>query len=163
MNFISSLSLVSSHCIQWCAGNDQVWKKTKKLFESSQASKAAAERDKADLEREQAASAASGAAVPRKFAPGEAKKNKRNDDAQERMDNLLGGMMDEANLMADAIKSLTGVNAESPARKKQRQLTSITANIKLLYEEKKMIVDLGMETEDVDEQIRKLVNERKNL
>jgi len=26
-----------------------------------------------------------------------------------------------------------------------------------------MIVDLGMETEDVDEQIRKLVNERKNL
>jgi len=42
-------------------------------------------------------------------------------------------------------------------------LTSITANIKLLYEEKKMIVDLGMEMEDVDEQIRKLVNKRKNL
>jgi hypothetical protein len=79
------------------------------------------------------------------------------------MDELVGGMVNEAGLMADAIKSITGVSAESPGRKKQRQLNSITANIKLLYEEKKMIVDLGMETEDVDEQIRKLVNERKNL
>ena len=69
------------------------------------------------------------------------------------MDELIGGMANEAGLMA----------TESPARKKQCQLTSITANIKVLHEEKKMIVDLGMETEDVDEQIRKLVNERKNL
>lgn len=163
MNFISSLSLVSSHCIQWCAGNDQVRKKTKKLFESSQASKAAAERDKADLEREQAASAASGAAVPRKFAPGEAKKNKRNDDAQERMDNLLGGMMDEANLMADAIKSITSGNAESPTKKRQRQINSITANLAMLYQEKKMLIDMGLPTDDVDEQIKKLSQERSSL
>ena len=79
------------------------------------------------------------------------------------MDELVGGMANEAGLMADAIKSITGVNTESPARKKQRQLTSITANIKVLYEEKKMIVDFGMETEDVDKQIRKLVHARKNL
>ena len=51
------------------------------------------------------------------------------------MDELVGGMANEAGLMADAIKSITGVNTESPARKKQRQLTSITANIKLLYKE----------------------------
>ena len=163
MNFISSLSLVSSNCIQWCAGNDQVRKKTKKLFESSQASKAAAERDKADLEREQAASAASGAAVPRKFAPGEAKKNKRNDDAQERMDNLLGGMMDEANLMADAIKSITSGNAELPTKKRQRQINSITANLAMLYQEKKMLIDMGLPTDDVDEQIKKLSQERSSL
>ena len=163
MNFISSLSLVSSHCIQWCAGNDQVRKKTKKLFESSQASKAAAERDKADLEREQAASAASGAAVPRKFAPGEAKKNKRNDDAQERMDNLLGGMMDEANLMADAIKSITSGNAESPTKERQRQINSVTANLAMLYQEKKMLIDMGLPTDDVDEQIKKLSQERSSL
>jgi hypothetical protein len=79
------------------------------------------------------------------------------------MGELVGGMANETGLMADAITSITGVSAESPGRKKQRQLTSITANIKLLYEEKKMIVDSGMKTEDVDEQIRKLVNERKNL
>lgn len=79
------------------------------------------------------------------------------------MDELVGGMANEAGLMANAIKSIMGVSAESLGRKKQRQLTSITANIKLLYEEKMMIVNLGIETEDVDEQIRKLVNERKNL
>ena len=79
------------------------------------------------------------------------------------MDELVGGMANEAGLMADAIKSIMGVSNKSPGRKKQRQLTSITANIKLHYEEKKMNVDSGMETEDVDEQIQKLVNERKNL
>ena len=79
------------------------------------------------------------------------------------MDELVGGMANKAGIMADAIKSITGVNAESTGKKKQRQLTSITANIKLRYEEKKMIVELGMDTEDVDEQIWKLVNERKNL
>jgi hypothetical protein len=163
MNFISSLSLVSSHCIQWCAGNDQVRKNSRKLFESSQASKAAAERNKADLEREQAASAASGAAVPRKFAPGEAKKNKRNADAQERMDNLLGGMMDEANLMADAIKSITSGNKESPTKKRQRQINEITANLAMLYQEKKMLMDMGLPTGDVDEQIKKLSQERSSL
>jgi hypothetical protein len=154
MNFISSLSLVSSHCIQWCAGNDQVRKNSRKLFESSQASKAAAERDKADHEREQAASAASGAAVPRKFAPGKAKKNKRNADAQERMDNLLGRMMDEANLMADAIKLITSGNKESPTK---------TANLAMLYQEKKMLMDMGLPTGDVDEQIKKMSQERSSL
>jgi hypothetical protein len=134
------------------------------IFEQTLSSRAATDREStARLERGLASSAAGGASVPRKFAPGELQKKRRHVDAQERMDELVGGMVNEAGLMADAIKSITAVNAESPGRKKQRQLTSITANIKLLYEEKKMIVDLGMETEDVDEQIRKLVNERKNL
>jgi hypothetical protein len=57
---------------------------------------------------------------------------RRHVDVQERMDELVGGMANKAGLMADAIKSITGVSAESPGRKKQRQLTSITANIKLL-------------------------------
>ena len=79
------------------------------------------------------------------------------------MDEIVGGMVNKTDLTADAIKSITGVSIESPGKKKQRQLTSITANIKLLNEEKKMIMDLGMKTKDVDEQIRKLVNKRKNL
>ena len=163
MNFISSLSLLSSHCIQCAGGNDQVRKNCRKLFESSQASSAAAERDKDDLERELAASAASGAAVPRKFAPGKAKKNKRNADAQDCMDNLLGGMMDEANLMADAIKSITSGNSESPTKKRQRQINSITANLDMLYQEKKMLIDMGLPTGNVDEQIKKLLQERSSL
>jgi len=77
-------------------------------------------------------SAAGGASVPCKFAPGQLQKKRRHIDAQECMDELIGGMANEAGHMADAIKSIMGVSAESPGRKKQCQLTSITANIKLL-------------------------------
>ena len=134
------------------------------IFEQTLSSHAATNhKSTARLECGLASSAAGGASVPCKFAPGELQKKQRHVDMQERMDELIGGTANEAGLMANAIKSITGVSAESLGRKKQHQLTSITANIKLLYVEKKMIVDLGMETEDVDEQIRKLVNERKNL
>jgi hypothetical protein len=146
------------------AGSEGTRRNSRAIFEQMLSSRAATDRKStARLECGLASSAAGGASVPRKFAPGELQKKRRHIDAQERMDELIGGMANEAGLMADAIKSIKGVGAESPGRKKQRQLTSITANIKLLYEEKKMIVDLGMETEDVDEQIRKLVNKRKNL
>ena len=146
------------------AGSAGTRTNSRAIFEQTLSSRAATDREStARLECGLASSAAGGASVPRKFAPGELQKKQRHVDAQERMDELVGGMANEAGLMANAIKSIMGVSAESLGRKKQRQLTSITANIKLLYEEKKMIVDLGMETEDVDEQIRKLVNERKNL
>ena len=80
------------------------------------------------------------------------------------MDNeLIRGMVSKTGHMADAIKLIYGVSAESPSKKKQRQLTSITSNIKLLYEENKMIINMGMATDDVDMQIRKLVEECKNL
>ena len=94
----------------------------------------AADRKSSDrLERDLASSAASGASVTCKFAPGELQKKQRHVDAQDHMDDLVGGMMNKAGLMADAIKSITGVSAESPGTKKQSQLTSITANFKLLY------------------------------
>ncbi len=125
----------------------------------------AAECDKADVERELVASAASGATVPRKFAPGKAKKIKRNVDAQHRMDDLLGGMMDESNLMAVAIKSITSGNSVSLTKKRQRQINSITANLAMLYQEKKTLIDIdmGLPTDDVDEQIKKLSKERSSL
>ncbi len=64
---------------QCTGGNADIRKNSRALLESSQATSAATKRNKAqaNIERELAASAASGAAVPRKFAPGEAKKNKR--------------------------------------------------------------------------------------
>ena len=146
------------------AGSAGIRTNSRAIFEQTLSSRAATDREStARLECGLASSAAGGASVPCKFAPGELQKKQRHVDAQERMDELVVGMANKAGLMADAIKSITGVSAESPGRKKQRQLTSITANIKLLYEEKMMIVNLGIETEDVDEQIRKLVNERKNL
>ena len=146
------------------AGSAGTRTNSRAIFKQTLSSHAATDREStARLERGLASSAAGCVSVPRKFTPGELQKKRRHVDAQERMDELIGGMANEAGLMADAIKSIMGFSAESPGRKKQHQLTSITANIKLLYEEKKMIVELGVETEDVDKQIRKLVNERKNL
>ncbi len=105
------------------------------IFEQTLSSHAATDREStARLERGLASSAAGCVCVPCKFAPGELQKKQRHVGAQEqeRMDELVGGMANEAGLMADAIKSITGVSAESPGRKEQCQLTSITANIKLL-------------------------------
>ncbi len=71
--------------------------------------------------------------------------------------------MNEANIMADAIKSITSRNLESPTKKRQRQINSITANLAMLYQEKKMLTDMGLPTDDVDEQIKKLSQECSSL
>jgi len=127
-------------------------------------SRAATDREStARLERGLASSAAGGASVPRKFAPGELQKKRRHVDAQERMDELVGGMANEAGLMADAIKSITSGKSESPTKKRQHQINSITANLAMLYQEKKMLIDMGLPTGDVDEQIKKLSQERSSL
>ena len=118
------------------AGSAGTRTNSRAIFEQTLSARAATDREStARLEHGPASSAAGGVSVPHKFAPGELQKKRRHVDAQEHIDELIGGMANEAGLMADAIKSITGVSAESLGRKKQRQLTSITANIKLLYEE----------------------------
>jgi hypothetical protein len=67
------------------------------------------------------------------FAPGEAKKKKRHLDAQDCMEDLVEGMMSKAGVMADAIKSISSTNIESPTKKRQRQIKSITKNLVMLY------------------------------
>ncbi len=71
--------------------------------------------------------------------------------------------MNEANIMADAIKSITSGNSESPTKKQQRQINSITENLTILYQEKKMLTNMGLPTDDVNEQIKKLSQERSSL
>ena len=75
------------------------------------------------------------------------------------MDNLFGGMMSEASMMANAIKSISSANLESPTKKRQRQIKSITKNLIMLYQEKKMSMDMGLATDDIDKQIKKLLQE----
>ena len=85
------------------------------IFEQKLSSHAATNhKSTARLECGLASSAAGGASVPCKFAPGELQKKQRHVDMQECMDELIGGMANEAGLMADAIKSIAGVSAESP-------------------------------------------------
>jgi hypothetical protein len=63
-------------------------------------------------------------------------KKKRHVDAQDCMDDLVGGMMSKAKVMADAIKSISSVNLKSPTKKRQRQIKTITKNLVMLYQEK---------------------------
>jgi hypothetical protein len=115
------------------------------------------------LEQSIAFSAAGGISAPSQFVPGELAKKCRHVDAQDRMDDLVNGMMSEAGLMAEAIRSISAPTPESPTKKRQRQITSIMENLKLLYQEKKMLIDLEMPTTDVDTQIRKLANKHSTL
>jgi hypothetical protein len=77
------------------------------------------------------------------------------------MDKLVGGMMREASMMANAINSITSgnVNGEFLTKKRQRQIKSITENLAMLYREKRMLIDMGLFTVDVDDQIKKLLQE----
>ena len=95
--------------------------------------------------------------------PGEAKKMKRHVDAQDCMDKLVGEMMSEANMTANTIKSITSSNVVSPTKKRQRQIKSITENLAMLYREKRMLIDMGLFTVDVDDQIKKLLQERSSI
>ena len=67
--------------------------------------------------------------------------------------------------MVEAIKSISAPTAESPTKKRQHQITSITENLMLLYHEKKILIDLEMPTTttDVDTQIRELTNKHCTL
>jgi hypothetical protein len=94
--------------------------------------------------------------------PGEAKKMKRHVDAQDCMDKLVGEMMSEANMTANTIKSITSSNVVSPTKKRQRQIKSITENLAMLYQEKRMLSNMGLLTIDVD-QIKKLLQEHSTI
>ncbi len=75
------------------------------------------------------------------------------------MDNFVGGMTSEASMMANAIKSISNANLESPTMKRQRQIKSITKNLVMLYQEKKMLMDMGLATDNVNKQIKKFLQE----
>jgi hypothetical protein len=73
------------------------------------------------------------------------------------MDELVGGMMSKASMMADAIKSITSGNVELPTKKRQRQIKLITENLAMLYQENRLLINMGLLTVDVDAQIKKLL------
>lgn len=78
-------------------------------------------------------------------------------------------MNGDARVLADSMRSIgeafssTARPSESPSRKKHRHFKEITENLKQAMEEKKMLMDLGMSTEDIDGQIKELQEERKLL
>ncbi len=78
------------------------------------------------------------------------------------MDKLVGEMMSEANMTANTIKSITSSNVVSPTKKRQRQIKSITENLAMLYQEKRMLSNMGLLTIDVD-QIKKLLQEHSTI
>jgi hypothetical protein len=79
------------------------------------------------------------------------------------MDDLVGGMMSKASMMANAIKSISSANLKTPTKKRQRQIKSITKNLIMLYQEKKMLMDMGLATDNFNKQIKKLLHKRSSI
>jgi hypothetical protein len=95
------------------------------------------------------------------FGPGKKPKKARHQDAQERMDNLMEGMVGEGSLMRQAIKDLTSgcAAADNPTMIKEKELGIISKNMKKLLEVKAKLVTLGMDTSNVNILIQKKFSE----
>jgi hypothetical protein len=94
------------------------------------------------------------------FGKGENPKKARHQDAQERMDNLMKGMVEQGSLMRQAIKDLTsGRAADNPTMTKEKEFGIISNNMKKLLEVKAKLIALNMNTSDVDLLIQKKLPE----
>ena len=60
------------------------------------------------------------------------------------MEEVVEGMMSKASMMADAIKSITSSSVELLTKKRQRQIKMITENLAMLYQEKRMLINIGL-------------------
>jgi hypothetical protein len=60
------------------------------------------------------------------------------------MEEVVEGMMSKASMMANAIKLITSGNVESPTKKRQHQIKSITENFAMLYQERRMLINMGL-------------------
>ena len=91
------------------------------------------------------------------FGPGKKPKKARHQDAQERMDNLMEGMVGEGSLMRQAIKDLTSgcAAADNPTMMKEKEFGIISENMKKLLDVKVKLVALSMDTSDTNTLIQK--------
>ena len=98
------------------------------------------------LEQRLAKSAAKDPDGDRWFGPGEKPKKARHQDAQERMDDQMEGMVGEGSLMRQAIKDLTsGRAADNPTMMKEKEFGIISENMKKLLDVKAKLVALNRE------------------
>jgi hypothetical protein len=112
------------------------------------------------LEQRLAKSAAKDPDGDRWFGPGKKPKKARHQDAQERMDNLMEGMVGEGSLMRQAIKDLTsGCAADNPTMTKEKELGMISKNMKKLLDVKAKLVALSMDTSSINALIQKKLAE----
>jgi hypothetical protein len=95
------------------------------------------------------------------FGPGTKPKKTRHQDTQERMDNLMEGMVGEGSLMRQAIKDLTSgrAAADNPTMMKEKEFVMISENMKKLLDVKAKLVALSMGTSNVDVLIQKKLAE----
>jgi hypothetical protein len=112
------------------------------------------------LEERLAKSAAKDPDGDRWFGPGEKPKKARHQDAQERMDDQMEGMVGEGSLMRQAIKDLTsGRAADNPTMMKEKEFGIISENMKKLLDVKAKLVALSMDTSSIDVLIQKKLAE----
>jgi hypothetical protein len=82
---------------------------------------------------------------------GEKPKKAQHQEAQERMDNIMEGLVGDGSLMRQAIKDLTlGSMADNPIMTKEKEFDIISNNMKKLLEVKAKLIALSMNTADVN-------------
>ena len=114
------------------------------------------------LEQRLAKSVAKDPDGDRWFGPGKKPKKARHQDVQdqERMNDLMEGMVGEGSLMRQAIKDLTlGCAADNPTMTKEKEFGIISENMKKLLDVKAKLVALSMDTSSIDALIQKKLAE----
>lgn len=101
-----------------------------------------------------------------KYGPGEKERVPRNKDATKRIDDVLLGTTKAQEKSAEAFEKVLTALAppvETPTKKKQRNYKELSEHISLLIKERKELLEAGMDTSDVDDQIKIKQRERKAL
>ena len=104
------------------------------------------------------------------YNPGEKEKTPRHKDSQEKIDDMFNTMGRDTSALSDAMKSIAASVAtpsanvtESPTKKKLRNYKELSESIRGLIQERKDLVGAGLDTNDVDDQLKVLQKERSML
>ena len=100
------------------------------------------------------------------YGVGENPRKKAHVDLQDPIDVLAQSMQKDSEMFGSAMKSVVSImggSTESPGRKNQRRYKDITENMKLLRDEIKEAKEMGMPTEQAEEEYAYLSKSRSEI
>lgn len=109
------------------------------------------------------AAAAVGFSLDIQHGRGVKQRQKRHVDSQDKLDELLSGLHSSSVNLGSVMREVASSTAESPKKKTQREINSLSTTILQLMEEAKLAKELGWPTDDIRTQLRKLQDKRNTL
>ena len=140
------------------------------IFTSDDPSASSATTSRARAEDIRIAKAAAQDVTKTKYEPGEKPKEPKDEDHQNKIDQLFGGIKEEGDAVVTCLKDLStqftnsmaslGHNAETPRTHDRRSYGEVTKIINDLLKEREMRVSADMNTGRVDQEIEKMEAQR---